>query len=307
VRLATYRSNITDAARLGAVLESNAVDTIVDIGRLGDAAGLDLPASMLDFIDLGNDVVTCTAGLLGDERLVATPRVRQALSNVQLLAPIPIPRKNIWGIGLNYTEHVEESSRSLDTANEMPDKPVIFSKPPTTVCASGDPIVRNPDLTQQLDWEVELAVIIGQTARRIGVQDAMQHVFGYTVLVDVSARDARRSGQWIVSKGQDTYAPMGPWIVTADEIPDPHVLDLWLTKNGETMQSSNTRHMHFKIPDLISDISQGMTLQPGDIIATGTPEGVGAGREPQVWMLPGDRIVAHVEGIGSITNPIVGI
>lgn len=307
MRLATYRARITDAARLGAVVTGTSGLRIVDVARLGEVAGVELPVSMLDFIDRGADAVTCTAELLADERIVRSPGVRQALSNVRLLAPIPRPRKNIWGIGLNYAEHVEESARALDTTQKMPDKPVIFSKPPTSVCASGDPIVRDPNMTQQLDWEVELAVVISHAAQRVSVEAAMHHVFGYTVIVDVSARDARRAGQWIVSKGQDTYAPMGPWIVTADEIPDPHALDLWLTKNGETMQSSNTRHMYFKIPDLISDISQGMTLEAGDIIATGTPEGVGAGRDPQVWMVPGDRVTAHVEGIGTISNPIVGI
>lgn len=171
----------------------------------------------------------------------------------------------------------------------------------------GAAIEHNPELTQQLDWEVELGVIIGTRAKRVDEDAAMSHVFGYTTMVDVSARDARRSGQWIVSKGQDTFAPMGPWIVTADEIADPHNLDLWLTKNGETKQSSNTRHMYFKIPKLISNISEGMTLDPGDVILTGTPEGVGAGREPQEWMWPGDSITAHVDGIGSITHPIVGV
>lgn len=303
MKLATYRAHPAAAARLGAVDGS----LIVDVETLGQRAGVALPSTMLDFIDLGPDAVAATSALLADGSAVAAPGVRQALANVDLLAPIPRPRKNIWGIGLNYSEHVAESARSLDTAKEMPDKPVIFSKPPNAVCGPGDAIEHNPALTSQLDWEVELAVVIGSRARHVSADDAMDYVFGYTVVVDVSARDARRAGQWIVSKGQDTYCPMGPWIVTADEIADPHNLDLSLTKNGETMQSSNTKHMYFKIPALIEDISTGMTLDPGDLIATGTPEGVGAGRDPQVWMWPGDTITATVDGIGSITNPVVGI
>ena len=160
-------------------------------------------------------------------------------------------------------------------------------------------------LTQQLDWEVELAVIIGSGGSSIPKEDALNHVFGYTIINDVSARDCRRAGQWIVSKGQDSFAPMGPIIVTADEVKDPHNLNLWLKKNGEMKQNSNTKFMLFKIPELIADISSGMRLEPGDIIATGTPSGVGAGRDPQEWMWPGDIIEAGIEGIGTIRNPVI--
>jgi len=187
----------------------------------------------------------------------------------------------------------------------LPEQPVIFSKPPTAVIGPGDAIRHNGNITQQLDWEVELAVIIGRRATRVSEEDALRHVFGYSVMIDVSARDNRRAGQWIYSKGMDTYAPFGPMIVTPDEIGDAQNLNLWLTVNGVEKQNSNTKHMLFKIPTLISDISQGITLEPGDIIATGTPEGVGAGRDPQEFMWPGDVVEAHVEGIGSIRHPIV--
>ncbi len=307
MKLATVRHHPEAEARLTAVVDTAAGAAAVDLARLGERAGVDQPSRMLDYIDLGPGAVAVTSELLADNTLVSAPGVSVPLANVELLAPIPRPRKNMWGIGLNYAEHVEESARALDTANEMPSQPVIFCKPPATVIGTGQPIEHNPALTQQLDWEVELGVVIGTRGKRVAIDQAMRHVFGYTVMIDVSARDARRSGQWIVSKGQDTYGPMGPWIVTADEIDDPHNLDLWLTKNGETKQSSNTRHMYFKIPDLIEDISQGMTLDPGDVILTGTPEGVGAGRDPQEWMWPGDTITAHVEGIGTITHPIVGV
>jgi 2-keto-4-pentenoate hydratase/2-oxohepta-3-ene-1,7-dioic acid hydratase in catechol pathway len=233
------------------------------------------------------------------------PGAATALANVRLLAPIPRPRKNIFGIGLNYVEHVAESAAALDTAKDLPKQPVIFSKPPTTVIGPGEGIEHNRKITQQLDWEVELAVIIGTTARRIRREEALSHVFGYSVMIDVSARDNRRAGQWIFSKGMDTYAPFGPCIVTADDIPDPQALDLWLTVNGVEKQRSNTRHMLFKVDHLIADISSGITLEPGDIIASGTPEGVGAGRIPQEWLNPGDVVVACVEGMGTIRHPVI--
>jgi 2-keto-4-pentenoate hydratase/2-oxohepta-3-ene-1,7-dioic acid hydratase in catechol pathway len=173
------------------------------------------------------------------------------------------------------------------------------------VIGDGDPILHNAAITQQLDWEVELGVVIGTAARMVTRETALSHVFGYTVIVDLSARDCRRAGQWIYSKGQDSFAPMGPVIVTADEIGDPQQLDLWLTVNGVEKQRSNTSHMLFKVDELIADISQGITLEPGDVIASGTPEGVGAGRTPQEWLWPGDVIEAHVERIGSIRNPVV--
>ena len=227
--------------------------------------------------------------------------------SVKLLAPIPRPRKNLFGIGLNYVEHVAESARTLDTSKELPKQPVIFSKPPTTVIGPGDAIEHNARITQQLDWEIELGAVIGTRAKAVSTDEALQYVFGYTVVIDMSARDCRRAGQWIYSKGQDTYAPMGPCIVTADEIPDPQVLDLSLTVNGVTKQNSNTRHMLFKVNELIADLSAGITLEPGDIIATGTPDGVGAGRSPQEWVWPGDVIEGQVQGIGNLRHPVVAV
>lgn len=303
MRLVTYRGAVDAAARLG-VIEG---DLVIDVEGLGERAGLRLPARMLDFIDLGPAALAALRGLLGDFQRQWPSGIAFPLANVRLLAPIPRPRKNIFGIGLNYVEHVAESARSLDTAVDLPKQPVIFSKPPTSVIGPGDAIEHNKRITQQLDWEVELAVVMGRTARRVTEDAALEHVFGYSVLIDISARDNRRAGQWIYSKGQDTYAPFGPVIVTADEIADPHALDLWLTVNGETKQRSNTRHMLFKIPTLIADISAGITLEPGDIIATGTPDGVGAGRSPQEWLWPGDVVEAGVEGIGTIRHPVVAV
>ncbi|BBU97741.1 fumarylacetoacetate hydrolase family protein [Providencia rettgeri] len=303
MRLITYRSDVTAAARLGAVVNQQ----VVDLALLAQEQGLYLPDNMLDFIDLGPQGVRVGTELLNTYQGQFPAGTAWPVQNVKILAPIPRPRKNIFGIGLNYVEHVAESSRTLDTSKDLPKQPVIFSKPPTTVIGPGDAIEHNAKITQQLDWEVELAVIIGTRAKSVVAKNALNYVFGYSLMIDMSARDCRRAGQWIYSKGQDTYAPFGPCIVTADEIPDPHTLDLSLKVNGVTKQSSNTRHMLFNVNTLIEDISQGITLEPGDIIATGTPEGVGAGRTPQEWVWPGDVIEAYVENIGELRHPVVAV
>ena len=303
MRLVTYRGNVEAAARLGAVVD----DLVVDVEKIGARAGVSLASSMLDFIDLGVPALTALKNILEGCGSNWPVGVALPLANVRLLAPIPRPRKNIFGIGLNYVEHVAESSRTLDTSKELPKQPVIFSKPPTSVIGPDDAIQHDKAVTQQLDWEVELAVIMGRTARRVSEAQALGFVFGYSVMIDVSARDNRRAGQWIYSKGQDTYAPFGPCIVTADEIGDPHGLDLWLKVNGVEKQRSNTRHMLFKVPLLISDISTAITLEAGDIIATGTPDGVGAGRNPQEWLWPGDVVEAEVTGIGRLRHPVVAV
>lgn len=302
MRFVTYRTVETEP-RLGLLHDG----LVIDVEYFGDAIGQDLPSTMLDFIDLGTIALRFLQEAVAAATTADLIGTSLPAGNVTLLAPIPRPRKNIFGIGLNYTEHVAESARSLDTSNELPQQPVIFSKPPTAVVAWNDPIRHNAKVTQQLDWETELAVIIGSTARHVAEGDALNHVFGYTVINDVSARDCRRAGQWIVSKGQDSFAPMGPCIVTADEIGDPHNLNILTHVNGVEKQNSNTRFMLFNVPQLIADISSVMTLEPGDIIATGTPAGVGAGRNPQEFMWPGDVVECTVEGIGTLRNPIVAV
>ncbi|MFC0545865.1 fumarylacetoacetate hydrolase family protein [Kutzneria chonburiensis] len=252
-----------------------------------------------------NEIVETTAESMADvihNGLIETGP-RHPLAAVTLHAPLR-PGK-IVGIGLNYTEHVAESARTLDTDKELPQRPVLFSKPATAVVGPEEPIQHNGNLTQQLDWECELAVIIGRTARRVRPEDALSHVFGYSIMNDISARDQRRSGQWFFSKGQDSYAPFGPAILTADEVADPHDLDLSLRVNGEVKQKSNTRYMLFRIPELIADISSGMTLEPGDVISTGSPAGVGASFTPQQFLRPGDVVEATIERIGTLRNPVV--
>lgn len=303
MKLVTYRRNIEAAARLGAVFDGR----VVDLALLGAGHGAALPSTMLEFIDLGPDAVTIATQMIADSAGRYPLGCALPLADVRLLAPIPRPRKNLFGIGLNYTEHVAESAASLDTSPDLPRQPVIFSKPPTTVIGPDEPIRHDAAITQQLDWEVELAVVMGTTARRVAREDALAHVFGYSLVIDMSARDNRRAGQWIYSKGQDSYAPMGPCIVTADEIPDPQTLDLALWVNGVEKQRSNTAFMLFKVDELIADISAGITLEPGDIIASGTPAGVGAGRNPQEWVWPGDVIEAELEGIGRLRHPVIKV
>ncbi|HPW99079.1 MAG TPA: fumarylacetoacetate hydrolase family protein [Flavobacterium sp.] len=299
MKLLTYKTNETES-RLG-FLHNNQV---IDMEDFGEISNFPLPSTMLELIDMGYELVEELNDMVAETDQKLLDEIAYEIGEVIFLAPIPKPRKNIIGIGLNYTEHVAESARTLDTSNELPQQPIIFSKPPTTVTATNTEILLNRKLTNQLDWEVELAVVISKKGKYVSKADAMDYVFGYTIINDISARDCRRSGQWIVSKGQDTFAPMGPILVTKDEIENPHNLNLSLTVNGIEKQNSNTKLMLFNINDLIEDLSTVFTLEAGDIIATGTPAGVGAGRNPQEWLKDGDVVKCTVEGIGSIVNTV---
>lgn len=214
--------------------------------------------------------------------------------------PVPEPGKIIC-IGKNYADHAAEMG------GEPPEIPVVFSKFASALIGAGQPI-RLPEISQQVDWEAELVVVMGRGGRHISREKAFDHVFGYTCGNDISARDwqkGRPGGQWLLGKTFDTFAPLGPWVVTADEIADPHQLEIVLRLNGETMQHSNTRHFLFPIDFLIAHLSQFMTLHPGDLIFTGTPAGVGAGRHPPLFLKPGDELEVEIEGIGLLANPVI--
>lgn len=220
------------------------------------------------------------------------------LDEVKLLSPLTDPEKIIC-IGLNYHDHVIESNM------QVPKVPVLFPKYNNCLTGHGDEVVI-PSEVSQCDYEVELAVVIGKTAKKVSRETAMDYVFGYTVLNDVSARDIQlNEPQWTRGKAIDGFAPVGPWIVSADEIENPGKLGISLKLNGETMQNSNTKELIFDIPYLVSFLSNTITLQPGDIISTGTPPGVGMGKKPQVWLKPGDVVEATVEGIGTLRNTFV--
>ena len=299
MKLLTYKTQDTEP-RLGFIHNNQ----VIDMQDFGDISNFPLPNDMLELIDMGFEIIAEITEMIAETPENFFEEIAYEMDEVTILAPIEKLRKNIIGIGLNYTEHVAESARTLDTTGKLPTKPIIFSKPPTTVTATNTEIIKNTKLTSQLDWECELAVIISKKGKYVPKSEALDYVFGYTVINDISARDCRREGQWIVSKGQDTFAPMGPVIVTKDEIENPHNLNLSLKVNGVEKQNSNTKFMLFNINDLIEDLSTVFTLEPGDIIATGTPAGVGAGRDPQEWMYDGDVVEATVEGIGTIVNTI---
>jgi 2-keto-4-pentenoate hydratase/2-oxohepta-3-ene-1,7-dioic acid hydratase in catechol pathway len=265
------------------------------------------PSDMLDLIRSGPSALRVVQGLSleaarhlrgGMWRATARSPVVRPVDRVRLLAPIPRPTKNIFCMGRNYAEHAKE--RGV----EVPTVPVFFTKPPTSIIGHESPVVSHA-MTQQLDYEVELAVVIGRRGRDIPKEKAYNYIFGYTILIDITARDLqKRHLQWFKGKGLDTFCPMGPWIVHKSALTDPHNLWISLRVNGEVRQAASTGDMVFKIPDLIEVLSAGMTLEPGDILATGTPSGVAAGFDPPKWLKPGDVIEAEIEGIGVLRNTI---
>lgn len=221
-----------------------------------------------------------------------------SLGEAHIHAPIAGPEKVI-GIGLNYEDHAAE------TGADIPDKPIVFAKYANTVIGPGENIVV-PPITEQADYEAELAVVIGKAARNVPESEALDYVFGYTNANDVSSRDLQFSegGQWTRSKSIDTFCPIGPYIATKDEVSDPQNLSIRCTLNGEVMQDGTTSKMIFSVAELVSFLSQGMTLVPGDVIVTGTPPGVGSARDPQVWLKDGDEVTIEIEGLGTLTNPV---
>jgi 2-keto-4-pentenoate hydratase/2-oxohepta-3-ene-1,7-dioic acid hydratase in catechol pathway len=231
---------------------------------------------------------------------------RVPLAQAQLLAPIPRPRKNVMCLGWNYFEHAQESAAVSGRDATRPEHPVVFTKNVTSVTGPHAEVPSHAGVTSQLDWEVELGVVIGVGGRHIAEERALAHVFGYTVINDLSARDLQfRHKQFFIGKSLDGACPMGPWIATADEITDPQNLALRCRVNGVLKQDANTRDMIFSVARTISILSQGMTLEPGDVIATGTPSGVGFARTPPEFLKAGDVVECEVEAIGAITNKLV--
>lgn len=233
-----------------------------------------------------------------------------ALDEVRLLAPIPVPRRNLFCVGKNYRDHVVEFGRSgydqPDRSEAMPEHPVVFSKATTSVTGPFDDIESHPGVTAELDYEAELGVIIGRGGRGLTRQHAFDHVWGYTIINDVTARDLQRMHkQWLLGKGLDTHCPMGPYAVSADEVSDVTALQVESWVNGELRQSAPVKDLIFDIPELIATISAGITLQPGDIIATGTPAGVGIGFDPPKFMVRGDVIAIAITGLGTQRNRVV--
>ena len=303
MRVATFRSGGDE--RLGVVRDEEIVDVALAAARLGvgDLAGA--ASGMLALIEGGDEALRALADVVA----LAPGESVMPLASVELLAPIPRPRKNVFCVGRNYAEHAAESLRAIGQEVKLPPSPNIFTKAVTAVTGPYSNIPFDASVSERIDWEVELAVIVGPGGRRIARDGGMKHVWGYTVLNDVSARDIQnRPGvQWFLGKSLDGSCPMGPWIVTADELPDPTDVRLRLLVNGVVKQEDTTAHMLFDIPALLAEISLGTTLEPGDIIATGTPAGVGFARTPPEFLRPGDMMESVIEGIGALRNRFVAV
>jgi 2-keto-4-pentenoate hydratase/2-oxohepta-3-ene-1,7-dioic acid hydratase in catechol pathway len=228
---------------------------------------------------------------------------------VRLCAPIPDPARNVFAVGWNYVEHFEEGKGLRDANQTLPEHPVFFTKATHVVNGPYDPIPFDPGVSTQIDWEGELAVVIGRRGRNIPEEKALGFVFGFTVINDTTARDLQQKkhgGQWFKGKSLDGHGPMGPWIVTAAGF-DHDNQHLVTRVNGVVKQDANTRQMYFKVPRIVSELSLGLTLEPGDIIATGTPPGIGYARKPPEFLKPGDVLETEIDGIGTIRNTIVAV
>ena len=304
MRLCTY-SVEPGAPRLGA----DCGGAVLDLARYSHLHdGLRLPADMQGLLEAGPPAWRHAADLCRrfsteleshDLSQDAEAGLAYPADRVRWHAPIPRPRKNVFGLGRNYGAHAAELKHDLPTA------PIYFTKPPTSIIGPGEPIRYPQGLTTRLDWEVELGVVIGAGGRDLDERTALDHVFGYTIFNDVSARDLQfRTPQWFKGKSLDGSCPMGPVIVSANEIPNPQELRLRLTVNGVLKQDSTTAQMIFSVARIIADLSAGMTLEPGDCISTGTPEGVGDGRTPPEYLQPGDVVEAEIERIGVLRNPV---
>jgi 2-keto-4-pentenoate hydratase/2-oxohepta-3-ene-1,7-dioic acid hydratase in catechol pathway len=286
MKLLTYKSEI--GPRLGVLRTNDAVTPVPQIDMLG----------------------LIEAGASALKRARTGTGIMFPLATLNVLAPIPEPRRNILCIGMNYRKHAAESLRAKGKQPVvMPEVPVFFTKATTAVTGPYADIPYDASISTQIDWEVELAVVIGKRGKNIARAEAMDYVFGYTILNDVSARDIQNShgGQFFKGKSLDGACPMGPFIVTKDEIPDPHALKLQCRVNGSVKQDWHTGDMIFDIPATIEWLSRGMTLLPGDVIATGTPHGVGFARTPPEFLKPGDVVECEIGGIGMLRNTIVAV
>ena len=289
--------------RLG-VVRDGAPEEILDIAELSSGSGSEaFPKDILAVVDSGAE------GLARLRELVANgaarhPAAVRNLADLTLLSPLDPPRGNVLAIGRNYQKHAEEGARAL---NEKVGPPTIFTKAITTIIGPYADIPIDTSVSDHIDWEVELGVVVGRRGRNIKRQNALEHVFGYTVINDVTARDIQREwgGQWFKGKSLDGSCPVGPWVVTADELPDPTSLQLHLRVNGALKQDANTRDMIYPVDAILEWLSVGMTLLPGMLIATGTPEGVGFARTPPEFLHPGDIMETEVEGLGTLRNRVI--
>ena len=303
LRLATFSTRGDRSLRTGAVLDDGRV---VDIGAEARRRSMRLvfdPASMLSLIAAGDGALRQVRALTGDA--AATHK----LAEVVLAAPIPTPQRNIYAVGWNYLAHFEEGKAFRDPNQKYPEHPVFFSKAQHCMNGPFSPIPFDPAVSKMIDWEGELAVVVGRRGRNIPEANAMDYVFGFAVINDTTARDlqqTRHGGQWFKGKSLDGHGPMGPWIVTRGALNHDN-LRLQTRVNGVVRQDANTGQMFFKVPTILAELSMGLTLEPGDIIATGTPPGVGHGMKPPMYLKPGDVMETEISGIGVIRNEIQSV
>jgi acylpyruvate hydrolase len=288
MRLVTFLQN--GSRRLGALHVQNDREIIVDL----NSADPRLPADIVQFLRIGDSA----RELAGNVLHAAPTTALHDRASVTLKAVIPNPEKVIC-IGLNYRDH------AIETNAQIPEVPTVFTKYANTLIGDGEPIVI-PHVTQQVDYEAELAFVIGRRGRYISKAEATHYIAGYTIFNDISARDYQmRTSQWTIGKTFDTFGPLGPALVTADEIPDPAALAIRLSINGEVLQDSNTSELIFSIPTLVAYLSEVMTLEPGDVIATGTPAGVGFTRQPPRFLRPNETVRVEIEKVGTLENPVI--
>lgn len=309
MKIVTYQTG--NELRAGLIVDEDRildVSTAVQEGQKSGLVATDLiaPSSVLDIISGGEAMNRACNTVLSAVKSGKLPFQGVNTSSVTLRAPIPRPLKNVFCVGSNYRAHVTEASRAQAKEDKTPKLPVFFTKPPTAVVGPDDPVRLDPSVSEKMDYEVELAVIFGSTGRNIAADDAVSYIFGFSIANDVTARDLQRAhgGQFLKGKGLDTTCPLGPHIVTIDELPNFDNLRISLSVNAELRQDGNTRDMIFSIPRLIESLSEGLTLEPGDILATGTPSGVGYAMDPPHWLKDGDIVTCEIEGIGKLTNTI---
>ena len=290
-----------EGGQLGVLLDA----VVVDIVAAGRTLSVRPQAETMDALVQAGDAVTASVWALAQQALDKGCACRP-FSEVKPLAPIPVPRRNILCLGKNYLDHAQEIAAKLQTSGEAPRQPIIFTKATTAVIAPGEPIPAYPAYTQKLDYEAELALIIGKDGRDIVAGNAWDHVFGYTAINDISARDLQKDHhQWFRAKSLDGFAPMGPVVVHRSVMPAPEDIKVKSFVNGEQRQSASFDQLIFDVPTIISVLSAGMTLLAGDIIATGTPAGVGMGFTPPKYLQPGDEVVVDVTGVGELRNPVI--
>jgi 2-keto-4-pentenoate hydratase/2-oxohepta-3-ene-1,7-dioic acid hydratase in catechol pathway len=305
MRLLTFVKN--NQSRLGLI---GPADHVIDLAELNrrylKAGAAPYLNGMQAFIEAGGKALGLAkraAKYVAGKDEDGLKKLRQSgavlkLSQVKIVSPIPWPRKNVVLLGVNYKEHIEEGARARSIELKYPEAPVFFTKPATAVIGHLGKVVHHK-ATEKLDYEVELAVVMGKKGRDIPKDKVYDYIFGYTICLDMTARDLQRKhGQWFKGKSLDTYCPLGPWIVHKSALPDPQNLRLVCRVNGEVMKDDKTSNMIFDIPTTIESLSQGMTLEPGEIVSTGTPSGVGFARVPPFFLKPGDKVEADIEGIG---------